>query len=307
MQARYLSLTAFLCWQQRRRPILWEEEFGRAAPLEVEIGFGNGEFLVRRAQEHPQRHFVGIELEWASVQRGLRRIAQTQVSNVRLLQIDARIALQRLFVPHALHRVYALFPCPWPKERHAKHRLFSHAFLTLLNSRLLAGGEVQLVTDHQSYAQWVLEQVPGSGFRAICEPIAAHFRTKYERKWQHQGQQEFYELCLTKQRHIPVPLIKDIPMQTHRVAHFAPERFHPVSEHGKLTVEFKDFLYDPLRQRGMVRAIAVEETCQQDFWIEIVPGQAHWHIRPARGCAVIPTVSVQRALDLVRDAMQLPD
>lgn len=305
MQARYLSLTSFLCWQQLRRPILWPEQFGRVAPLEVEIGFGNGEFLVRHAQERPERNFVGLEIEWASVQRGLRRIAQTRVTNVRLLQVDARIALQRLFVPQTLHRIYALFPCPWPKERHTKHRLFSHPFLMLLNSRLVAGGEAQLVTDHPAYAQWVLEQVPETGFTASCAPIAPRFRTKYERKWQHQGQQEFYELRLSKQRHLPMPLIKDVPMQTHRVEYFAPERFHPASERGKITVEFKDFLYDPMRQRGMVRAITVEETCRQDFWIEIAHASVHWHVRPARGCAVIPTASVQRALDLVRDAIQL--
>ena len=146
VKARYLSFKPFLPWRNVERPVDWRAQFGSQAPLEVEIGFGNGEFLVRRAQERPERHFVGIELEWASVQRALRRLAQAQATNVRLLLVDAHLALQRLFPPLALQRVYSLFPCPWPKERHAKHRLFSHTFLTLLNSRLQPDGEVLVVT-----------------------------------------------------------------------------------------------------------------------------------------------------------------
>ena len=139
VKARYLSFKPFLPWRNVERPVDWQAQFGSPAPLEVEIGFGNGEFLVRRAQERPERHFIGIELEWASVQRALRRLAQAQATNVRLLLVDAHVALQRLFSPLALQRVYSLFPCPWPKERHAKHRLFSHTFLTLPQQPPAAG------------------------------------------------------------------------------------------------------------------------------------------------------------------------
>lgn len=306
MNARYLSLTPFICWQRATRPIPWVEQFRRQASLEVEIGFGNGEFLVRQAQDYAERDFVGIELEWASVQRGLRKIAQTQVPNVRLLQADARLALERLFLPQSLQRIYTLFPCPWPKERHIKYRLFSHPFLTLLNSRLAPGGEVQLVTDHQPYIQWVLEQVPGTGFESHCTPIPPRFSTKYERKWHDKGQEQFYELRLHKCQEKHIPLTEDVPVQTHRVDHFDPDHFHPAAERGKVTVEFKEFLYDPNRLKAMLRTFAVEEGLTQDFWIEIARGKEHWHVRPARGCSVVPTVSVQRALDLVRDATLKP-
>ena len=89
MKARYLSLHPLLLWQHIERPIDWPRHFGRVAPLEVEIGFGNGEFLLREAQQHPDWNLVGIELAWASVQRGLRKIAQTCTPNVRLLLVEA--------------------------------------------------------------------------------------------------------------------------------------------------------------------------------------------------------------------------
>ena len=182
MKARYLALQPLLLWQHVARPIDWAQQFGRQAPVEVEIGFGNGEFLVREAQAHPERNFVGIEQEWVSVQRGLRRIAQAKIPNVRVLLVDVRIALERLFPAQTVQRVYALFPCPWPKERHSKHRLFAQTFLTLLNSRLVREGEVQMVTDHAPYLHWVLEQVLDTGFVAQWTTIAPRFSTKYERK-----------------------------------------------------------------------------------------------------------------------------
>ena len=304
MQARYLSLAPLLLWQHVERPVNWAQRFGRQAPLVVEIGFGNGEFLVREAQAHPEHNFIGIEQEWASVQRGLRRIAQARVANVRLLLVDARIALERLFTPRTVQRVYALFPCPWPKERHSKHRLFAQTFLTLLNSRLAPDGEVQVVTDHEPYLHWVLDQVPDTGFVAQWTTIAPRFSTKYERKWCETGQQEFYALRLRKTTHVARPLREDATLHTHRIARFDPAHFQPGTRRGAITVTCKEFLYDPQRQKGMVWVFVAEEGLTQDFWIEIVRRGVDWAIRPARGCGMVPTVGVQHALDLVRDTAQ---
>ncbi len=302
MKTRYLSLAPLIAWQHISRPLNWTEVFGRDARLEIEIGFGNGEFLVQRAQTYPQVNFVGLELEWSSVQRALRRLSQADIGNVRLIQIDARIALERLVQPQSVAHIYTLFPCPWPKERHVKHRIFGHPFLKLLNSRLQPGGTAQLVTDHPPYMAWVLEQVKGTGFDAQCTPIPPTYRTKYEQKWLDKGQEEFYDVQLRKQRDQPIPLIEDVSLQTHRLDHFEPAAFQLVHERGPVSVECKEFLFDPMRQRGMVWVFAIEEHLTQNFWIEIAYYNRLWHIRPARGCSVIPTLSVQRALDVVRDA-----
>ena len=308
MKARYLSFKPFLPWRNVERPIDWPGRFGSQAPLEVEIGFGNGEFLVRRAQAWPARHFVGIEREWASVQRALRRVAKSQAPNVRLLLADARLALQRLFEPLALRRVYSLFPCPWPKDRHAKHRLFSHAFLALLNNRLQPDGEALVVTDHEPYLRWMLEQIPDSGFEGNWRIVAPGFRTKYERKWTVGGQQEFYELRLQKAAHREAPLTEEIDVQARRVDRFDPQNLHLPSaakmcaDHPAVTVRCRDFLYDPERRKAMVAVLVAESDLTQDFWIEIVCRGDYWTIRPAKGCGVVPTVGVQRAVDLIWEA-----
>src|SRR5437764_1180743 len=86
------------------RPVSWAEHFPVEQPLDVEIGFGLGEYLIRLAQQHPDRNFVGIEQDWQRVNKALRhidRVRQTAdekvFSNLRLLPIDAWIAFERLF------------------------------------------------------------------------------------------------------------------------------------------------------------------------------------------------------------------
>jgi hypothetical protein len=82
------------------------------------------------------------------------------------------------------------------------------------------------------------------------------------------------------------------------VKHFDPDRFNPSNQRGDLVVEFKEFIYDPKRLKGMARVMVVEDVVTQGFWIEIDRGEEGWHIHVARGCEALPTVGVQRALDL---------
>ena len=49
--------------------------------------------------------------------------------------------------------VYINFPDPWPKKRHAKHRLITKEFVLQLHRVLKHEGEVTIVTDDQAYGE----------------------------------------------------------------------------------------------------------------------------------------------------------
>ena len=68
------------------------------------------------------------------IHKTLRKIELAHIENVRLLRVDARLAMVRYFQPRSLERIHCLFPCPWPKKNQVKHRLFSRDFLKLLNN-----------------------------------------------------------------------------------------------------------------------------------------------------------------------------
>ncbi len=288
------------------RPVLWHEHFGRRAPLEVEIGSGLGEFLVRSASAHPWSDYVGIEFNWERICKTLARIAEEHqrggLKNVRLLKIDARVAFERLFLPQSIDHIHCLFPCPWPKKGHIKHRLFSNTFLKLVNSRLKQGGRVKIVTDFLPYREWIRGEMAGSGFEVAVGTIEARYDTKFERKWQKEGQKEFYEVNLTKTGSIVVPVKEDTPLQAYPLKRFDPQRFCFENQAGAISVIFKEMLFDPLKQKAMVHVIAAEEELAQHVWVTVVKKGEIWRVCKSDGQSILPTPAVARAVELVYEA-----
>lgn len=289
---------------QIQRPVVWHEQFGRRAPLEVEIGFGHGEVLVRGALAHAGCDYVGIELNWDRMCKTLMRIAgvSPRPGNIRLLKIDARTAFERLFLPRTIDRVQCLFPCPWPKKGHIKHRLFSAAFLKLVNSRLKPDGQVNIVTDFLPYREWVLGQIEDAGFKALVNNIEARYDTKFERKWQKKGQKEFYELTLTKVESRSVPVKEDTPLKGYQLKKFDPAKFCFQHQTGEISVIFKEMLFDPVKQKAMIHVVAAEEGLTQHLWVAVIKKGKIWRVCKADGQSVLPTPAVARAIELVYEA-----
>ena len=314
IQSKYrdIPLDLLVPYYQSVRPIDWSKQFDRLGPLDVEIGFGLGEFLIQTARENPQRNFVGIELEWARVKKALRKIelqrksstTEHALKNIRFLKIDAVMAFQRLFMPLMIHKIYCLFPCPWPKKKHTRHRLFFHENLKLINNRLVDGGEVQIVTDYYPYFNWVFEQIDGTGFDVKTSVLQPQFKTKFEKKWCEAGQKEFFELKLTKKKHFDVAVEEDAELKVFFLEEFDPEHFHFSDVTGDPSIIFKGFLFDEKQSRGMIHLIVSEKSITQHVWLELVLCSKGWRLAKAAGHPVLPTTGVAEAVDLTFQAMK---
>src|SRR4051812_29196235 len=101
----------------------WERDFGRKAPLELEIGPGHGGFALDYAAAHPEIDLVLIETRRADVELIRARAARRGLPNVVVFHGDAKLLLPRFFVPGSLGGVHVQFPDPWWKKRHHKRRL----------------------------------------------------------------------------------------------------------------------------------------------------------------------------------------
>jgi len=164
----------------------WEAVFGRRAPLAVEIGFGNGEFLAEAAAQHPDWDFVGFEVSLRCLEKTGQRLARRGLVNVRLARVDGRFALRELFSDGSLARVYVHFPCPWPKARHAKRRLVNWGFVRTLAAVLERGGVFELNTDVDWYAFEVADRLQAGGWFVVHGPRVLSREgpgTRYERRW----------------------------------------------------------------------------------------------------------------------------
>jgi len=136
-------------------PLDPKRAFARAAPLVLEIGFGNGEQLLWSAQQEPDKNFIGIEVHRPGVGRLMNALAAHNVDNVRLYNHDAIEVVQHLAAA-SLAEVRIYFPDPWPKQRQQKRRLVQAPFVELLATRVAPGGRLHLATDWADYAAQML-------------------------------------------------------------------------------------------------------------------------------------------------------
>ena len=310
MSIKKCSLKSLLVYDQIDRPTRWGDLFSRNEPLVVEIGFGTGEVLIRMAREHRGSNFVGIEQHWERIHKTLRDITKnnckeikcSELDNIRILKVDARVAFERLFTQKSINNIYCLFPCPWPKKGHIKHRLFSNFFLRLLNSRLKARGELKIVTDFEPYCEWVLEQSRKTGFQVETQIIKPQYDTKFERKWMEEGKERFYELKMLKKRHINVLVKEDVTLKSYKLKDFCAQRMQFENDIGEISVICKDVIYDSKRKAMLVYVIVSEPDLMQHFRITIFKKGDFWRVCKADGQVFFPTPGIARALQVVYEA-----
>lgn len=305
MKPLYISLKPFLDHHVLPRPVDWSVVFGNANPLEVEIGFGNGEYLAGLVADNPEKNFVGFEEYCERISRTLRKLSRVDSRNVRVLRLDVRPAFTYLFGSHCIDYIYCLYPPPWPKKSDAKHRHLNTEFLKLANNRLKNGGIFKVVTDYKPYAQWLHEQIPGTGFSIEEAVIPARYNTKFEQKWAKAGQSKFHEIILTKKKHIEVKHKQEAVLEHYKIKSFNPEEFKmPDYSKDGIAVVFKDYLFDPKRQTAQVYCLVHDEHLLQNVRIVIFKEDKHWRVNLAQGSMLMPTHGIAKAIECVRDAAE---
>lgn len=268
----------------------------------MEIGCGNGEFIQKIAGEKRERNFIGIDQQWERICKTLNKITADDRTNVRILMVDVRIALERLFKQKSLENIYCLFPCPWPKKKHIKHRLFSNDFLRLVNSRMKDQGTLKIVTDHKPYEEWILEEAGSSGFSVKTQTVRPQYDTKFERKWVEGGQKKFFEIFLKKNKHINIPVKRDADVNPCYIKKFDPKKFKFTDLRGSPAIVYKGMVWDAPKKVAMVQLVVAEENLTQHFWATIIPAKKGWRVVASEGMRYIPTNGIAQALQMVAEA-----
>lgn len=160
-------------------------------PMVLEIGPGKGEFLLHLAEQEPGTTFIAVEIRRGRFAKIAKHATARGLKNIFLIRGDARECLVRLFQPELFERIYILFPDPWPKRRHGKHRLLKPELLRHLRQFLKSGGAVYNATDAGFYSEEIVsafEEVGGFEKHAI----AALYPTYFESKWKKMGREIDY-------------------------------------------------------------------------------------------------------------------
>lgn len=157
------------------------------APLELDLGCGDGTFLIEMAARHPERNFLGVERLIGRVERTARRITERGLKNARVLRLETTYTVGWLLAPAIVSRLHLLCPDPWPKKKHHSRRLPSDPlFLDGVERVLIPGGEFLLKSDDRPYYENALECLAARPAFAPMEWAEDEFyyaMTDFERQW----------------------------------------------------------------------------------------------------------------------------
>lgn len=176
-------------------PLVWAELFGNTNPVEIEVGFGKGLFLLTAGQACPNVNFLGIEIVRKYQLLAATRLLDRGLTNVRVACADAGVVLRERVPPQSVAAVHVFFPDPWWKARHKKRRVFTEAFAHSVARLLQTTGRFHIVTDVEEYFGVMVGIVHAMGpvFREVPPPPptdAKHdmdYLTNFERRFRKQG------------------------------------------------------------------------------------------------------------------------
>lgn len=141
-------------------PIAWDAIFGRRAPLVVDIGCGNGRFLLQSAVARPDHDHVGIDILPLVLRYATRRGNQRGLTNVRFAAIDGQRFVSQYLAPRSVREIHIYHPQPFHEPREVGRRLLTPTFLRDVHGVLEPGGKLFLQTDNEPYWRYALQIVP---------------------------------------------------------------------------------------------------------------------------------------------------
>lgn len=172
--------------------------FPNRAPVEIDLGCGDGTFLVGLAAQYPGRNFLGIERLLGRVRAASGKAARAKLLNVRVLLIESAYAMQYLLPRSSVAAVHLLFPDPWPKKRHQRRRIVTRDFLGAVHRALAPNGLLRIATDQQDYFEAMRELVSATEFQIERHAEEQTFPlTKFEKRFVAEGL-PIYRLRLRK-------------------------------------------------------------------------------------------------------------
>lgn len=141
----------------------WEDAalFGNSKPVIIEYCSGNGTWIAEKARSNPHCNWVAIEIRFDRVRKIWSKIKNEGLDNL-VVFCGEGFRMTREYIPKgSVEQVYINFPDPWPKKRHAKHRIVQSPFIEQVHRVLKPEGMITLVTDDPVYSEQMIEVLNG--------------------------------------------------------------------------------------------------------------------------------------------------
>ena len=138
----------------------WKDLFGREAPVVLDVGCGNGRFLIGSALTRPDHDHLGADILPVVVRYARKRGNQRALANVRFAVLGGLELVERYVPPGSVAEVHCYHPQPYYDPAQAHRRLVTPTFLAAVHRALVPGGLFVVQTDNPGYWKYVREVAP---------------------------------------------------------------------------------------------------------------------------------------------------
>ncbi|MCR4747868.1 MAG: tRNA (guanosine(46)-N7)-methyltransferase TrmB [Clostridiales bacterium] len=179
--------------KEKKNYLDFEELFGNANPVYMEIGCGKGQFVCELAKLHPEYNYLAVEKVGNVIVSAAERAKNEGLQNVRFLKCGAEYL--QCFIPEkSIEGLYLNFSCPYPKKAYTSHRLTNERFLNIYKDILKDGAEIHQKTDNMHFFEYSIEELTKCGFALKNVSLDLHSSdfegnivTEYESKFVAEG------------------------------------------------------------------------------------------------------------------------
>lgn len=150
--------------------IAWSDPriFGNENQIVIEYCSGNGQWICDRALKNPHQNFVAVEKRFDRARKIWARLHRENIPNLFVVCGEA-VTFTQYYVPeNSVSEIFVNFPDPWPKLRHAKHRLIREEFTKAIETILIPKGRAIFTTDDKPYADQMLEVLLKTNWKSLC-------------------------------------------------------------------------------------------------------------------------------------------
>lgn len=155
-----LFIPEFYPHQRDEGSALWQSWMrnSRFATFYLEICSGNGAWIYEKAKANPHICWIAVEKRRDRAEKIWRKAEKLEAQNCYVVCGDAKDFLHFYAPARFFSQIFINFPDPWPKARHAKHRLIQPLFIENLAKASHLGGRFLFVSDDFPYIKEMIAQ-----------------------------------------------------------------------------------------------------------------------------------------------------